>query len=306
MTPPTAVASLPVHHESSPPLADEKVVPMTSSITARVATPKASKTWFHWRDWLMACFPPILGIALFCGLWSLIALTSKGSFPGPWETLLQGVEIMKDPFYQNGPNDQGIFWNVWASLKRVGLGFGLAAMIGIPLGFIIGRFRFLSQMLSPVIDLMRPVSPLAWLPIGLLILKSAEPAAIWTIFICSIWPMIISTATGVKRVPQDYLNVARVLQLSEWKVITKIMVPSVLPYVLTGVRMAVGTAWLVIVAAEMLTGGSGIGFWLWDEWNNLNVKNILVAIIIIGLVGLLLEGLLLSIAKYFSHEEVGS
>ena len=159
-----------------------------------------------------------------------------------------------------------------SSLERVALGFGLAAAVGIPMGFVIGRFTFLSRMFNPLISLLRPVSPLAWLPIGLMVFKGANPAAIWTIFICSIWPMIINTAVGVQRVPSDYMNVARVLNLSEWKIVTKILFPAVLPYMLTGVRLAVGTAWLVIVAAEMLTGGVGIGFWVWDEWNNLNVK----------------------------------
>jgi nitrate/nitrite transport system permease protein len=183
------------------------------------------------------------------------------------------------------------------------MGFGLAALVGIPMGFIIGRFTVINRMVSPLISLLRPVSPLAWLPIGLLVFKSANPAAIWTIFICSIWPMIINTAVGVQRVPQDYLNVARVLNLSEWKVITRILLPAVLPYMLTGVRLSVGTAWLVIVAAEMLTGGVGIGFWVWDEWNNLNVQHILIAIFVIGVVGLLLEQLLIAVARRFTFEE---
>jgi nitrate/nitrite transport system permease protein len=150
--------------------------------------------------------------------------------------------------------------------------------------------------------LLRPVSPLAWLPIGLLVFKGAHPAAIWTIFISSIWPMIINTAVGVQRVPSDYMNVAEVLNLSEWKIFTKILFPAVLPYMMTGVRLAIGVAWLVIVAAEMLTGGVGIGFWVWDEWNNLKVENILLAIIIIGVVGLLLELGLMALAKRFSYE----
>jgi nitrate/nitrite transport system permease protein len=197
-------------------------------------------------------------------------------------------------------------WNVWSSLKRVALGFGLAALVGIPLGFLIGRFEFLSRMFNPLISLLRPVSPLAWLPIGLLVFKGANPAAIWTIFICSIWPMVINTAVGVQRVPQDYMNVARVLNLSEWKIVSKILFPAVLPYMLTGVRLAVGTAWLVIVAAEMLTGGVGIGFWVWDEWNNLNVKNIIIAIFVIGIVGLVLEYALIKLATAFTFEEVQS
>jgi nitrate/nitrite transport system permease protein len=230
--------------------------------------------------------------------------STGNSIPGPQETWLQALAVFSNPFYSNGPNDQGVGWNVLASLQRVAIGFGLAAVVGIPAGFVIGRFNFLSRMFNPLISLLRPVSPLAWLPIGLLVFKGANPAAIWTIFICSIWPMIINTATGVQRVPQDYMNVARVLNLSEWKIATKILFPAVLPYMLTGVRLAVGTAWLVIVAAEMLTGGEGIGFWVWDEWNSLNVKNIIIAIFVIGIVGLVLEFALIKLATAFTFEEV--
>jgi len=250
--------------------------------------------------------PPLCGVGLLLGLWAVVSATTGQSIPGPLQTWAQAVEIFSDPFYRNGPNDQGVGWNVLASLQRVAVGFGLAALVGIPAGFVIGRFAFLSRMCNPVISLLRPVSPLAWLPIGLLVFKGANPAAIWTIFICSIWPMVINTAVGVQRVPQDYMNVARVLNLSEWKIATTILFPAVLPYMLTGVRLAVGTAWLVIVAAEMLTGGVGIGFWVWDEWNNLNVTNILVAIFVIGGVGLLLEWALVRLATAFTFEEVQS
>jgi nitrate/nitrite transport system permease protein len=248
--------------------------------------------------------PPLLGLALLVLIWEGVSLGTKASIPSPKDTFIQAVEIFKDPFYSKGPNDQGVGWNVLSSLKRVAMGFGLAAIVGIPVGFLIGRFTFLNRMFNPLISLLRPVSPLAWLPIGLLVFKGANPAAIWTIFICSIWPMIINTAVGVQRVPQDYMNVARVLNLSEWKIVTKILFPAVLPYMLTGVRLAVGTAWLVIVAAEMLTGGVGIGFWVWDEWNNLNVKNIIIAIFVIGIVGLLLEFALIKLATAFTFEEV--
>ena len=210
--------------------------------------------------------------------------------------------IFSDPFYQKGPNDQGIGWNVLSSLKRVGVGFGLAALIGIPLGFVIGRFAFFNQMAAPLISLLKPVSPLAWLPIGLLLFKAANPAAIWTIFICSLWPMIINTAVGVRQIPREYLDVAKVLQLSEWKVLTRILFPAVLPFMLTGVRLSIGIAWLVIVAAEMLTGGVGIGFWVWDEWNNLNVQHIIIAIFVIGVVGLLLEASLILLARRFEYQ----
>lgn len=244
---------------------------------------------------------PILGLLIFILLWGAVAQVGQ-SLPGPVKTWQSAVEVFSDPFYRNGPNDQGIGWNVLASLQRVGIGFGLAAVVGIPLGFLIGRFRFLSDMLAPIISLLRPVSPLAWLPIGLLVFKAANPAAIWVIFISSVWPMIINTAVGVSRIPQDYLNVAKVLDLSEWKVFTKILFPSVLPYMMTGVRLSMGVAWLVIVAAEMLTGGVGLGFWVWDEWNNLNVEHIIIAIFIVGIVGLLLEQLLLFVARRFNYE----
>ena len=253
----------------------------------------------------MAVLPPLLGLGFLVLVWHLIA-SSNRDIPMPSETWAQALKVFADPFYSNGPNDQGVGWNVLASLQRVAVGFGLAALVGIPAGFAIGRFEFLSRMFNPLISLLRPVSPLAWLPIGLLVFKGADPAAVWTIFICSIWPMIINTAVGVQRVPQDYMNVARVLNLSEWKIFTKILFPAVLPYLLTGVRLAVSTAWLVIVAAEMLTGGVGIGFWVWDEWNNLNVSSIIIAIFVIGIVGLLLEFALVKIATLFTFEEVKS
>ncbi|EKY3230351.1 nitrate ABC transporter permease [Cronobacter malonaticus] len=246
--------------------------------------------------------PAILGLALLVIAWQIAAVSSKG-FPTPLSTLDSALTLFADPFYNDGPNDQGIGWNVLASLSRVAVGFGLAALVGIPLGFLIGRFTFLGRMFNPLIALLRPVSPLAWLPIGLLLFQKAEPASSWTIFICSIWPMVINTAEGVKRIPDDYLNVARVLQLSEWTVMRRILFPAVLPAVLTGVRLSIGIAWLVIVAAEMLTGGLGIGFWIWNEWNNLNVENILIAIVIIGVVGLLLEQGLMLIARRFSWQD---
>ena len=252
--------------------------------------------------WMIEVVACIAGLLVFLAAWAAIAKFG-GRIPDPLTVGAAAAKIFADPFYSKGPNDQGVGWNVLASLQRVGLGFGLAAAVGIPAGFAIGRFEFLSRMFNPLISLLRPVSPLAWLPIGLLVFKGANPAAIWTIFICSIWPMIINTAVGVQRVPVDYLNVARVLNLSEWRVMTRILFPAVLPYMLTGVRLSVGTAWLVIVAAEMLTGGVGIGFWVWDEWNNLNVKHILIAIFVIGIVGLLLEQMLMAIAKRFSFDD---
>ncbi len=251
-------------------------------------------------EWVVSSIYAVLGLALFVFAWGVIARTG-GRIPDPAAVWKAAVVIFSDPFYSKGPNDQGIGWNVLSSLRRVGLGFGAAAVVGIPLGFLIGRFSVIAGMAAPIIAMLRPVSPLAWLPIGLLLFKAANPAAIWAIFICSLWPMIINTALGVRQVPQDYLNVARVLNLSEWKIFTKILLPSALPFMITGVRLSIGVAWLVIVAAEMLTGGVGIGFWVWDEWNNLKVEHIIIAIFTIGIVGLILEQTLVMVARRFTY-----
>ncbi len=244
----------------------------------------------------------IVSIAILVAIWSYVAAVTD-NFPGPQQTWEEAVMLLEEPFYNEGPNDMGIGWNILYSLKRVGIGFGLAALVGIPMGFLIGRSEIISRIATPIVTLLRPVSPLAWLPIGLFVFKAADPSAIWVIFICSIWPMILNTAEGVRNVPQDYLNVAKVLNLSEFDIARKILFPAVLPNILTGVKLAVGTAWLVIVAAEMLTGGIGIGFWVWDEWNNLKIESIIIAIFIIGIVGMLLEQFLLLIASKFTYEK---
>lgn len=279
--------------------ADSK--PKLEIVAATGSTPnlakKLSSLFGDFFKWLL---PPALGMGLLIGIWALVSLKQSG-IPSPTSTWTSAVELFSSPFYDNGPNDQGIGWNILNSLKRVGMGFGAAALLGIPLGFMLGRFDFLSRMAAPVISLLRPVSPLAWLPIGLLVFQKAEPASIYVIFISSIWPMIMNTALGVKQVPSDYLNVARVLNLSEWKVMTKILFPAVLPYMITGIRLSIGVAWLVIVAAEMLTGGVGLGFWVWDEWNNLNVEHIIIAIFVVGIVGLLLEQMLVWLGNRFEY-----
>lgn len=281
--------------------AAEKPITQTEDRAARirVSHEETAPVDSHYVGWLRTAFPPLVGFALLILIWAMVA--DRTDIPGPVGTWSSALEVFRHPFYNNGPNDQGIAWNVWYSLERVAAGFGLAAIVGIPAGFLIGRFAFMRRMSAPIIALLRPVSPLAWLPIGLLVFKNAEPAAIWVIFISSIWPMIVNTATGVARVPNDYLNVARVLKLSEWTIITRILFPAALPYVLTGVRLSISIAWLVIVAAEMLTGGIGIGFWVWDEWNNLNIAHIIIAIFVIGGVGLALEHGVMLIARRFDY-----
>ncbi len=260
------------------------------------AIPPVRDTAQKFMRWLL---PPVLGMAVFVAIWAMVAAVSD--LPGPVKTFDTAVQVFSDPFYDKGPNDQGIGWNVLMSLSRVGIGFGMAALVGIPLGFLIGYFGFLNRAMAPIISVLRPVSPLAWLPIGLYIFKQAQPAAIWVIFISSLWPMVLNTAAGVTQIPQDYRNVGRVLNLSPWKLFSRILFPSVVPYVLTGVRLSVGVAWLVIVAAEMLTGGVGIGFWVWDQWNNLSVQHIIIAIFVVGVVGLLLEQAILLMARRFHY-----
>ena len=298
-------ADLPVDRNTQACPSQPSAPPVKEMMMEKSATPAAGQATTPLSEHLNAlarrALPPVVGLLLLLGIW-YVATLNGGAIPGPVKVWDAASLLFADPFYNNGPNDQGIGWNVLASLERVGIGFGLAALVGIPLGFMLGRFAFLANMVNPIVSLLRPVSPLAWLPIGLLVFQKADPAATWTIFICSIWPMIMNTAQGVQRVPQDYLNVARVLDLSEWKVVTRILFPAVLPYMLTGIRLSIGTAWLVIVAAEMLTGGVGIGFWVWDEWNNLKVEHIIIAIFIIGIVGLILEQMLILLARKLTKE----
>ncbi|OWT63687.1 nitrate ABC transporter permease [Candidimonas nitroreducens] len=277
----------------------------TPSAPAPTASPAPAASEPMWRrraaQGLNQGAAALCGFALLLAAWQIVSM-NIGGIPDPASTLRSAAALFADPFYDKGPNDMGIGWNIIASLGRVAAGFALAAVVGIPAGFLIGRYKRLDAICAPVISLLRPVSPLAWLPLGLLLFKAANPAAIWAIFICSIWPLILNTADGVRRVPQDYMNVARVLSLPEGTVFARILLPAALPQMITGVRLSIGTAWLVIVAAEMLTGGTGIGFWLWDEWNNLNVQHILVAIFVIGAVGLALDVALGALARHLDYK----
>lgn len=236
-----------------------------------------------------ALAPPLLTLSVVLLAWSFVSTHLAPDIPGPEATFERAKEVLADPFYVYGPNDMGIGWQVLYSLGRVLGGFALAVLVGIPVGFLTGMSRGMRRALGPLIQVLKPVSPLAWLPIGLLLFKAVDPSAIFVIFITSIWPIILNTAAGVQEIPRDYMNVARVLSLSPGEVAIKILLPAARPHILTGMRLSLGIAWMVIVAAEMLTGGIGIGFYVWDEWNNLNVASIIVAILIIGTVGIALE-----------------
>ena len=232
---------------------------------------------------------PALGCLGIILLWWIVALANHELMPTPPEALIANWDYILHPFYQRGPGDLGIGWLLLASLRRVILGFGLGALVAIPLGFLIGMSRPAMLAFNPIIQIFKPVSPLAWLPISLSLFNLADPSAIFVIFITSLWPTIINTALGVSNVPKDYLDVAQVLGMNRWGQITKIILPASLPYIFTGLRISLGIAWLVIVAVEMLTGGVGIGFFVWDEWSRLNLSSVFLAVFVIGLTGLILD-----------------
>jgi len=212
--------------------------------------------------------------------------------PGPIAIGRRLAELLADPFYVRGTNDQGIGVQIAWSLLRVGAGFSLAALVAIPLGFLIGMSPLLNAALNPFIQVLRPVSPLAWMPLALYSIKDSAVSSIFVIFICSVWPMLLNTAFGVATVRREWLNVARTLEAGTWKTATRVILPAAAPTIVTGMRISIGIAWLVIVAAEMLVGGTGIGYWVWNQWNNLSIADIVIAILMIGLVGLALDRLL--------------
>lgn len=232
---------------------------------------------------------PLVGFLGIIILWWIVALANHELMPTPPEALVANLDYILNPFYERGPGNLGIGWLLLASLRRVLLGFGLGAIVAIPLGFLIGMSKPAMLAFNPIIQIFKPVSPLAWLPISLAIFNLADPSAIFVIFITSLWPTIINTALGVSSVSKDYLDVARVLEMPRWRQITKIIWPASLPYIFTGLRISLGIAWLVIVAVEMLTGGIGIGFFVWDEWSRLNLSSVFLAVFVIGVTGLVLD-----------------
>ena len=232
---------------------------------------------------------PALGFLSIIILWWIVALLNHELMPTPPEAFVANLDYILNPFYQRGPGNLGIGWLLLASLRRVLIGFLLGAAVAIPLGFMIGMSRQAMLALNPIIQIFKPVSPLAWLPIALAIFNLADPSAIFVIFITSLWPTIINTALGVSSVSKDYIDVARVLEMPRWRRITKIILPASLPYIFTGLRISLGIAWLVIVAVEMLTGGVGIGFFVWDEWSRLNLSSVFLAVLVIGVTGLVLD-----------------
>src|SRR3989442_7492034 len=235
---------------------------------------------------------PFLGLAAVVLLWAVVSQTVAADLPSPWKTWLESKRYILEPFFKDGEVTQGIGRLAFDSLVRVGKGYLLALLIGTPIGFMLGLSRKFYETFDPIIQFLRPISPLAWLPLGLVIFRQSEPAAVFTIALCAMWPTVINTAVGVRSISQDYLNVGRVLKLSRLKMLTKIVVPATLPYVFTGYRLSLGLAWLVIVASEMLTGTPGVGGFLWQEYNSLVYSHIILSVITIGAIGFLLDRLM--------------
>jgi nitrate/nitrite transport system permease protein len=229
--------------------------------------------------------------------------SQEARVPPPSDVLKLAAEELGNPFYDAGPNDKGIGIQLGYSLYRVLTGFFLAALIALPIGFLVGMSPLMHKALNPFIQVLRPISPLAWMPLALFIIKDSETSAIFVIFICSIWPMLINTAFGVANVRQDWINVARTHELGPIKTAFQVILPAAAPTILTGMRISIGIAWLVIVAAEMLVGGTGIGYYVWNEWNNLDLASVIFSILMIGLVGMLLDAALGSVSRLVEYEE---
>ncbi|HMI92569.1 MAG TPA: nitrate ABC transporter permease [Polyangiales bacterium] len=235
---------------------------------------------------------PMLGIGCVIALWSLASATFAPTLPNPLKTWEVSRLYVLEPFEKRGELDQGILRFTWYSLQRVAKGYVLGLLVGTPLGLMLGVSKAFSRSFDPMIQVLRPVSPLAWLPLGLVLFQKPEPAGLFTIAMCSMWPTVLNTALGVRSIPQDYINVARVLRLSRAKMLFKVMLPAALPYMFTGFRLSLGIAWLVIVASEMLTGAPGVGGFLWQEYNSLIYEHLILCIITIGVVGFLLDRLM--------------
>jgi nitrate/nitrite transport system permease protein len=234
-------------------------------------------------------FPPICVIAGFLVLWQILASQSGSGLPPPTQVYSDSRDLILHPFFDNGGTDKGLGFQILASLSRVAVGYTLAAVIGVALGTLVGQSRFFMRGFDPIFQILRTVPPLAWLPISLAAFRDGQPSAIFVIFITAVWPVIINTAAGIRNIPQDYRNVARVLKLNPLEYFTKIMVPAAAPYIFTGLRIGIGLSWLAIVAAEMLVGGVGVGFFIWEAWNSSHISDIIVALVYVGLVGFVLD-----------------
>jgi nitrate/nitrite transport system permease protein len=249
------------------------------------------------REIAATLVPPLVVLTAILIFWQIAASGPQATLPSPHRIWLDSSDLIVSPFFVNGPQDVGLGWRVLTSLERVAYGFGLAAMVGIALGAIVGQSVWAMRGLDPMFQVLRTVPPLAWLPIALAAFRDSAPSAVFVIFITAVWPVIINTAVGIRNIPQDYSNVAQVLRLNPFEYFWRIMIPSAAPYIFTGLRIGIGLSWLAIVAAEMLTGGVGIGFFIWDAWNSSRLSDIVVALAYIGIVGFLLDRLVAFVGR---------
>ena len=286
--------SLPSKHEAKVvPLNAELATPAADNTRAPLARPlvptRSSRMLAAGKRRAGETLPPLIAVAVLVGLWEVLCAGPGASLPPPSRVVAETWELIVDPFYDRGGIDKGLFWHIYASLKRVALGYFLAAIGGIGLGVLIGSSKWATRALDPIFQVLRTIPPLAWLPLSLAAFRDAQPSAIFVIFITAIWPIIINTAVGIRNIPQDYQNVAKVLRLNRGEYFVSIMLPAAAPFIFTGLRIGVGLSWLAIVAGEMLIGGVGIGFFIWDSWNSSRISDIIVALLYVGLVGLLLD-----------------
>ncbi len=275
-------------------------IPVATSEVLRLPAPKAdfvkAKLIPAAKDVASKLLPPIIMIGLLLVVWQILCSKPGATLPSPSKIWTEAYDLIVDPFFVAGPQDIGLGWRVLTSLQRVAIGYGLASVIGILLGTLVGQSVWAMRGLDPIFQILRTISPLAWLPISLAAFRDSQPSAIFVIFITAVWPIIIITAVGIRNIPQDYRNVAAVLRLNHLEFFVKVMIPSAAPYIFTGLRIGIGLSWLAIVAAEMLTGGVGIGFFIWDAWNSSRLSDIVIALVYIGGIGFVLDRIVAGIA----------
>jgi len=277
---------VPLNAEVAAPTADDTQAPLARALVQRT---RPSRMLAAGKRRAAEVVPPLVAVAVLVGLWELLCAAPDASLPPPSRVVAETWELIVDPFYDRGGIDKGLFWHIYASVKRVALGYFLASLAGIALGVLVGSSQLATRALDPIFQVLRTIPPLAWLPLSLAAFRDGQPSAIFVIFITAIWPVIINTAVGIRNIPQDYQNVAKVLRLNRGEYFVSIMLPAAAPFIFTGLRIGVGLSWLAIVAGEMLIGGVGIGFFIWDSWNSSRISDIIVALLYVGLVGLLLD-----------------
>ncbi len=291
---------------TEPPEAGADAIPALATKTNVIAMPPRMPSWRSrllplLKSVAVTVLPPAIVIALFLLLWEWVCRRAGATLPPPSKVFSDTKTLILDPFFDNGGIDKGLFWHLSASLQRVALGYSLAAVAGVALGTLVGQSVWAMRGLDPIFQVLRTIPPLAWLPLSLAAFRNGQPSAIFVIFITSIWPIIINTAVGIRNIPQDYRNVAAVVQLNPIEFFAKIMIPSAAPYIFTGLRIGIGLSWLAIVAAEMLIGGVGIGFFIWDAWNSSHISEIILALLYVGVIGFLLDRLVALVATFVTH-----